>query len=461
MGEAGLSGFPIFSLLHRRIMGEMIRIFLLCVVLLLTLIVLGRGVQMRELLVSLNMGAGEFLLVLLYMSPIFMLLVIPLSCMLSIFISMLRMSADREMVALKAGGVSLMQILPAPMYMAVLCCVCTLFISIHGISWGGEHFRSTLLNLARDKAQVNLQPGVFNQDIRGLTVFARRIDPKTKAMQQIIVDDFSKGQGENITILAPFGSIVTDNRRGNLVFILHDGRIYRLYGDSVSVLDFDQYNIRISLEKLFSNFEMGEIKPKEMPWKQLLYIDEDLGGGTAYDYGKASEAEPSLAFSGMPKDFFKRLNLFNGDLRKVFPNESEDFIAKVKTWMDEVYLRYKLKIKTEIQKRLSLPVSSLVLAIFAIPLAVGFEGASRQLGVVMVLCSFMLYYFLYSLGLTLGESGFLSPLITVWMANVVFLLGGVSGFIFIARKGTLDISFEYGNILKKLKLFAAKLHEHT
>lgn len=382
-----------FNTLHRHLFGEILRTFILCVCFLLALILLGRGVQMRELMVGLSLNVGEFLLILMFMSPMFLLMIIPLACMISVFLTVLRMSGDRELVALRAGGVSIMQLLPAPMWFAGLCCAATLAISLYGIAWGSDNFRTTVMHLAREKAQVNLQPGVFNQDISGLTMFARQVDPVTKEMRQVIVEDAGGEQGSRVTILAPNGRITTDNMNGELVFTLKNGKIYKLDKGTVSVLNFNDYDIRLSLEKLFKNVELGTIKPKEMSFDGLLLAREAIGD--------------------MPDGRSER------------------------------------KILIEIQKRFSFPVASLVLTLFAIPLAAGFQDAKRQTGLILALGSFLLYYSLYSLGLSLSESGRVPPEIAIWAPNLVFLAGGIAGIIMASREGSLEIASRLKRIRKR------------
>lgn len=380
---ADLPNFLPFNTLHRYMLGEITRTFILCVAFLLALILLGRGVQMRELMVGLSLGVGEFLLVLMYMSPMFLLMVIPLSCMLSVFLTTLRMSGDRELVALRAGGVSVCQLLPAPLWFAAICCLATLGISLYGIAWGSDNFRATVLHLAREKAQVNLQPGVFNHDISGMTMFARQVDPATKELRQVIVEDSNVGEGARLTILAPTGRITTDNKQGELVFNLHNGRIYKLDEGVVSVLNFGEYNIRIDLEKVFKNVPLGELRPREMSWGDLLRLRDEIAGN---------------------------------------PDGRSDRKALV-----------------EIQKRFSFPAASLVLALFAVPLAAGFQDAKRQTGLILALAAFLLYYSIYSLGITLAEAGRVPPAVAMWTPNAVFLLLGVGGMILASREGSLEI----------------------
>ncbi len=344
--------------------------FLLCVVSLLTLILIGRGLQMRELFLGLEIGLWDTILLFGFMTPLFLIIVLPISCMVSVFLTFLRMSTDRELIALKAGGVSIYQLLRAPALFSFLCMCFALIVSLYGISWGMSSFRSTLLEVANTKAKINIQPGVFNQDIFGLTLFARDINTETGRLSQVLFEDSTRAEGSSITILAPEGQILTDASRGELVFNLMNGRIYRVEGDAISIMNFEEYDVRLDIGKLFAGVELADLRPKEMAWKDLLQMQKE---------GNAP---------------------------------SERFLRKV---------------RVEIQKRWSLPAACFVLGIFAMPLACAFEGVKRQMGIVLALVLFLVYYSIYSVGLNLGESGRVPPSIGLWMGNAFFAVAAVIG----------------------------------
>ncbi|MDL2314339.1 LPS export ABC transporter permease LptF [Desulfovibrio sp. OttesenSCG-928-C14] len=365
--------------LHRRLWAEMAHNFILCAVFLLAIVLIGRGVQMRQLLASLNLSVLEFLAILTYMSPVFLLIVIPLSCMLSIFLTLIRMSADRELIALKAGGVSVLQLLPSPLSFAAICALLTLLLSLFGISWGIESFRTSILYLARNKAQVTIQPGIFNQDIDGMTLFARQVDQNSGEMRQIIFEDRTQGKNQRLTIIAPIGRIETDESRREIVFNLFHGRVYRLGQEEASVVNFGNYKVRLSLDKLFAEDPLKEVRPKEMAWHELREL----------------AANPP-------------------------PDEGGRFYNKV---------------LVELQKRWSLPMACLILGLFAVPLACSFESTRKQLGLVLALLTFLTYYSLYSAGITLGEAGRLHPVVAMWLPNVIFLVAGIAGLALTQREG--------------------------
>jgi lipopolysaccharide export system permease protein len=387
--------------LHRCLFRELALTFLVCVFALLSLILIGRGLQLRELFLGLDFSFPDIAILFFYMAPLFLILVLPVSCMTSVFLTFLRMSADRELVALKAGGVSLYQMLRAPALFSFLCMCMALLISLHGISWGMNSFRSTVLGIAKTRAKIVVQPGVFNRDIFGLTLFARKVDPISGKLSQVIFEDTTReGPGTSITVLAPEGEIVTDNKRGTLLFNLRNGRIYRVYKENMSILEFGEYSVELDIDSLFSSVDLGDIKPKEMAWTDLVVMDE----------------------------------------KKSAPDE-----------------RYQRRVGVEIQKRWSLPAACLVLGLFALPLACAFEGVKRQLGVVLALTLFLLYYSVYSIGMTMAESGLLDPGSGIWSANMLFAVAAFAG-LHLAYKERFPSIFRFPEHVKSrfLRLAAAK-----
>lgn len=349
----------------------------MCFVSLLTLILIGRGLQLRNVFLGLDLSGVDAALLFLYMVPLFMLIVVPFSCMLSVFLSFLRMSTDRELMALKAGGVGLYQLIFAPFVFCALCALLNVFVSLYGVSWGMESFRTTVLDIAHNRARIVVQPGVFNQDIFGLTLFARQVDPDSQQMHNVIFEDRIRDEKNRLTILAETGHIVTEPHTGSILFLLRNGHIYRADGEQFGILAFNEYEVRLDLSKVFLGIDLGEVRPKEMSWEVLQKLHAE--GGAAED-------------------------------------------------------RFHLKVAVERQKRWALPVACIVLGLFAMPLACMFEGVRRQVGVVLSLVMFLVYYSVFSLGISVAESGKIAPIAGLWFPNAFFAVAGVIGLILTSRE---------------------------
>ena len=382
------------NLLQRRLFLEHAKIFFLSMAVLLLFILMGRALQLRDMLLGLELNIWDTLRLFGYLSPFFLLIICPIACMLAVFLTFLRMSTDRELVALKAGGVSLYQMLPASVFFSILCALFGFWISIYWQAWGMGHFRSEVLDIASSSARVVVQPGVFNKDVPNMVMFARKVDPITGTMAGVMVED-RRAAGTTMTILAPDGSLDADYENGELIFLLKNGRSYTEKDNSLSIMGFQEYAVRLSFDSLFQGVDMGPVKPKEYTWARL--------------YDTQNERE----------------------LQKTDP-------------------RMARKIVVERHKRHVFPIACVVLCIFVIPIATSFQGLKQQTGVLMALLLFLVYYSLLMLGISLGESGDLDPAIGLWVPNAVFLLMGLYGLRLAAQERMPRIT-EYWNSRKSRK----------
>ncbi|GAU09810.1 LPS export ABC transporter permease LptF [Desulfoplanes formicivorans] len=377
-------------ILQRQIFKELVTIFGVCLGAVLVVLLIGRLLQMRELVMGQDISVLDLGRLFVYLSPFFMSLLIPVSCMLAIFLTFLRMGTDRELIALRAGGLGVYRFLPGPLLFSLMGVFCCGVMTLYGISWGMDHFRQTVYDLARTKATLKLRPGVFNTDFSKLVIFALRVDPRTGDMEKVFVEDATDPHLRT-TIVAPRGRIVADSDAGEMFFVLTGGTIYRYTEDEIDEIGFDSYRVRMDMNSL-------------------------LGGSK----GLGDKRIKSLS----PEEIRARLAALH-------PGSGKD----AQKWRD---------LKAELYKRYALPVACLVLGLFAIPLAFLFQGMNRQYGLVLVLGFFMLYYSLFSLGMVLAETGTLAPGMAMWMPNVIFALLTVGGFVLVAREKNLDAMSFWG-----------------
>ncbi len=369
-------------LLQRELFKEMGIIASICLGGFLCLILLGRLLQLRDLFMGQGVTFLDLLKLFVYLSPFFLIMLIPVSCMLGLFLTFLRMGADRELISLRAGGVSIWPLLPAPMLLCLLCSALTLWISLSGISWGMDNFRQTVVELARHKTSVNVQPGVFNTSFPGLTVYARQADPGSGELQDVFVLDSSRSK-TRATIVAPVGQIDSDSDLGQVFVRLADGHVYREEGGELSVIRFDSYILSLDMTRLLGGFDLGDKAPKEMSLKELR---------------------------GLQADGF-----------------------------EDRSVNYQRRVEIEVHKRFSLPAACVVLGFFALPLAFFFQGMKRQFGLIVCLGTFFLYYVLLSAGMSLAESGVLTPAVALWLPNILFLSVAGAGMWVVA--GEREVNF--------------------
>ncbi|MFP4034266.1 MAG: LptF/LptG family permease [Desulfovermiculus sp.] len=345
---------------------ELIVIGCMCLAVFVALLLMGKMLRLRDTLVSMDLSLLDIGALFFYLTPFFLMLLIPVAGMISTFLTFQRMSGDRELMALRAGGISLSQILPAPCFFLLLCAGLTLFVSLFGVSWGMERFQHTLLDLAQNKAQLSLQPGVFNRDFPGLVVYAQNVDRESGEMKDVFIHDTTQAK-QGVNIVAPSGQVATDHDQGKIYFLLTKGRIYRLAEESMEVLSFSSYRVSLDLSRLLQDVDVDRDEPRYMSWSELTRI--------AVQPGKWSEKEP---------EFFRT-------------------------------------VQVERHKRWALAIACIVLGLVALPLGWILDELKRQYGAILIVGVFFAYYAVFSLGIGLGQLGILSPALGVWSPNVLFL----------------------------------------
>jgi lipopolysaccharide export system permease protein len=371
------------TLLQRRLFTEICFLFALTWAGLLSLLLVGRLLQLRALFLHQQVTILDIVSLFIFLSPFFLFMLIPVACLLSVFIVFLRMSNDRELIALRAAGISLYQILPAPVLFSVLTLFCALFIGLFGISWGFDNFRYTALELARSKTQMVLQPGIFHNNFPGLTIYAKNVDANQR-LRQVFVEDQTRSDLTAV-IVAPVGYVVTESEEGQILFALEHGRIYRVQQDTITELRFETYLVRLDLDKLLSGVSIPQKRPVEMSWTELR------------------------EWSTMPD---------------------------VKKYRGEGFAR---KVAVEIQKRWVIPVACIVLGLIAIPLALAFEGLKRHHALILVTGFFFVFYGMFTYGILLAELGVLPAFMPLWGQMIFFAIMAALGIWFAARERGLRI----------------------
>ena len=80
----------------------------------------------------------------------------------------------------------------------------------------------------------------------------------------------------------------------------------------------------------------------------------------------------------------------------------------------------------EFHRRLALPVAVIVLALVGIPLGLSSKKGGKSTGVVLTIVLVFLYYFISLFGVSLARQGKLPVGLGVWLADILFLVGGLA-----------------------------------
>jgi lipopolysaccharide export system permease protein len=296
-----------------------------------------------------------------------MLFTIPLALLVSILIAMGRFSADNEITALKASGVSLLQIYYPAAVASLIAFFCAMMIGYFLVPQSNFAVKKLLFELASQNATINIKEKVFNADFKDLLVYADKIPADGEYMENVLISD-NRITGEQNTILAKKAFLVSNPRQMSVKLRLENGSIHTVSSDfkKYRTVNFKSYDINLDLSTAMSAFSDESKSSTEMTMTELL-------------------------------ERMKKPGLEDAAVREL---------------------------AIEAHKKFSIPLSCILFGLLAVPLGITHHRAVKSRGFAVGILVVAAYYLLRIGGEALVETGRLSPVIGVWTPNVIFALLG-------------------------------------
>ncbi len=348
------------QLLYSYLATEMLAPFFASFIIMNCVFFLVKLIPFLNFVLDLNIGMGDFVRLFTYMFPNIFLYSIPMAAMMGITIGFARLSSDSEILALKASGISMYQILPPVIIVAAMIALLTSYISIKLIPLSEVFMKQLTYQLLREKINEGVKEHVFTEALGEVVVYIDAIDKSTGQWQNVWVSDM-RGVENPIITMASTGSMTSDISDMMVTITLNNGSLHRPGNENAQIVEFSQYQINIPL------------KP---PTGKATSLKK-----TAYTMGELlEEAEQT----GDPS--------------------------------------YQRKLLIEFHKRLVLPVGCLVISLIGLPLGLQARPGKKAIGIQAGLAIFVLYYIFFTIGKTFAEEGVLPVMLAMWATNTLFFL---------------------------------------
>lgn len=346
---------------------EMIVPFLVSLGVFTFLLLIAKIMELTELVVSRGVALSSVLLLLLYTMPYFLVFTIPMATLLGVLLAFLRLSTDNEITALKASGVGLVQLLPPVAVIALLAWGASSALAIWAMPWGNRSFGDKLYEVARSKADLALKERVFLDTFPGLVLYVNRL-PGGGVLNDVFVVD-EREEGRTHTIVAKRGQVFPA-RDGKVLLRLYEGSVHSVNNEltAAQTANFATYDVAI----------------------------------------KAAMALPGQRKISHEREMY--LHELRAELKTLPPDSTRYYLVDM-----------------ELQKKFSLPVACVVMALVGLPLGAR-ARRGRSWGIFIALAFFFSYYMMLSTAWSLGETGIYPVAVGMWMPNVIFALLGLFMF---------------------------------
>jgi lipopolysaccharide export system permease protein len=371
------------KIIYRYILREISYPFLMILFILTFVLIMGKLLQLMDLMVNKGVSFIDILKLFFLLFPSFLIFTIPISLLVSILIGLGRLSADNEITIFKTSGLSLYQMLYPVTFASIIAFILTAITTFYLVPQSKFTTKNLLFTVAKKKASVGFREKVFNDDFKGILLYAESIPVQGNYMEGVIISD-TRIIKEPSTIIAKKAYLVSDPKMMTLTLRLENGSTHIVDPKMKNYrkMDFRLYDVNLDLES--SVAEEYKIKTKSSSELTIWEITEKLKS------------------AGLGEKVLRELAV-------------------------------------EINKNMALPLSCIVMGILGIPLGIRSHRAVKSRGFTIGLIIVLIYYFLLLGGETLIETKKLPPFLGIWTPNFIF---GTLG-IYLLIRAAKDRPFEF------------------
>ncbi len=212
--------------LDRYILTECLPTLVLSVVVFSFVLMMHRLFLLSDLVVARGAPLGDVLRLLALALPALFPVLLPVSLLLAVLLAMGRLSADSEVVVMRACGLSLAQNLRPVLALSVAVMLVTGATTLWAQPRAARAFQEVLYDSFRNRIDLATEAGVFTEVARGITVYADRTDRGTGVLGNVFIR--LRQDGGDVWILAREGRLAS--RGGGLELVLTDGEMHLFEG---------------------------------------------------------------------------------------------------------------------------------------------------------------------------------------------------------------------------------------
>ena len=386
------------SIIHRYVLKEMLAPFSINVLVFTFLFLMTELIKITNWIVNYNLSIFSVLTLIFFSMPWFLMFIIPMSVMLAVVLTFLRMSADNEIVALKSCGLSVYGLLPPVLIFSLAGFLVTLFMTLYGVPKAKATVEDLVVEMAASNVDIGLKERTFNDAFKNVMLYVNKIDLGQKKLIDIFIED--KRQRDIVsTVVAPEGRLFSEP--GKLIFhmVLSNGTIHQtnLKKHTANSIHFDTYKLSLDLKKELENAEEREKGREEMSIAELQQVVRE-----------STEKD---------KDYYKA--------------------------------------QITIHRRFSLPAACLALGLLAFPLGIQSKSGKRSFGLILCLFFFLLYYFFLSAGYSILKILMYTRVFGMWMPIFNMATLGLYFIVKETREKTINIEYFFQRMVQ---LFSSLRH---
>jgi lipopolysaccharide export LptBFGC system permease protein LptF len=307
----------------------------------------------------------------------------PMAVLVGVIIGLSKMQGDSELTAIRAAGIGNFQIAIPTIILGILLSLFAFFVNLKGVPLAAQMVRGVALQTAIHKLESPIEPGSFNTEVKGYTIYVKDGDLEAGTWKNIFIYNEDKQNNQERLITSQSGRIDSNEELSELVL------------DNAVV-------------NTFSTKETGR-----------MFVSENVG---------------QIRFGIKTKrgELIEKISNSDKSLEELGLSELAKF-AQGREGSE------KTEAELLLQRRLILSITPLIFALLGTALVLRFNRGGKGFGIFLALVSLVLYYLIALLGEQLARTRTISVISAGLLPIVASTL--VIVWLFLSNKVHTGINF--------------------
>lgn len=232
---------------------------------------LTQSLRFVELIINKGLTIGAFLQLTMMLLPNFLIVILPISLFAIVLFTYNKLIMDRELVVLRAAGLSHLSLARPALILALLVTMVGYSLTLHFVPESVRQFREMQWTIRNDVSRILLQEGVFNDMGDGLTIYLRSRSQSGELLG-ILVHDQRKPE-KPVTLMAERGALLRTETGPRVLMVNGSRQEVRAGTGQLSLLYFDSYTMD------FGGDEGGDVRfrdARERNMDELLNPSDEI-----------------------------------------------------------------------------------------------------------------------------------------------------------------------------------------
>ena len=324
---------------------------------------------------------GFFLYIVALLIPGVIPYALPMGMLTGILLVFGRMSAQSEVVAIKACGRSIYSMAAPVFFIAIIASLFSVGINFNYAPIADRTYKSALKNLIRNNPLQFIQPGSFIKDFPGYVIYAN--GEENKELTGFRIWELDPQGRAHVSIRADRGVLDYNDETDEIVLTLKSGSAEKARDDDPENLRtplptarFDELVIKLPLNEIIGGMDKNNTRLKLMTFSELM------AARTSWHPRPIEETTPELAF------------------------------------------RDKIEVQIQIQKNFAMAFSIFSMVVLAVPLGIKASRSETFANVAIALALAMTYYMMIVVISWLEKYPHTRPDLLIWLPNIIFQITG-------------------------------------